>query len=983
MTTDGIGDRTLRLLIAVIFAVLVFLPLLFVSHDLNNLAALRYNQELEDARLKLIDEVNSCKDELVPRLYIEKLAKAGDAHIGLVSETADKPVFQKNVDPQLITASTNAQLRSFYQQQAGLEPLIQVAFAVDCRQIWSWYSPQMPALSVQEREIIDLTLAHYAADKDLCEPVMQSDPLALNNYYRTLQIAKRNYSGISTAMQATLYQHFSDLSFTQNNQGVCYEMAANRFGSRNLYCYYRAIKDGKSFYGGYFVIFASAGLKSSDILEAAKKPSSKDFQRSFSAESSFQLNCIEQDGDKLQLTSLLPTELAGFNRVTGSLSALPRYLTVSLSIRDINQVYRKSLLQIAAVGRMTALATFLLMTYFVLFGFPGILRLRLRMLTVIALVLLIPYFLLGYFCLGLLNSIQNLEKHELKAEGESLMYRVRNYFIDQKLQMVLHMLKSKHRLAHAMQRSGDEILQMNVHDVLNAGSFADMTFFRDDGTARNFRDRDVANSKIAMIDSLLSVKYLDNLGVLQRQEPRVKKLLEQVVLADGFISTLKRDYYEHYIMQNEAVESADVRKVDNFARMIYYLIPDAAQAGLPVRAMAMTNISNSGYMMINPQNFTPEIYSETTGRARHHFALGQRRIDDTVLRWWPEYLSPDSRLRQLLDNALTRRSNGFRVRSQNGRLEFEHYRFEKDQPVVISGVSQSMPDLMLHLLVRSFPLLMFALVFLSLFLFADVLAVLFIVPVKGFQQAAAQIGRGNLQTRVEIARTDEFALLADSFNRMGTGLQQREKIRRFVSEDLYQQLGQRTVAETPRLERVSMLASDIRGFTSLSEKTDPQLVVSLLNDYFTEMEAAITSCGGFVERLVGDAVVAVFYHAEGRSCEQQAVLAAWQMRARLAQLNARRAVAGLFTVDNGIGIASGRVFAGIAGAKSGRRIYSVIGEVVQLAEEIESLTRTVPSRILLCSATAARLDERYKLSEVSGPTGVRAFALVACEVADV
>ena len=62
MITDGVSDRTLRLLIAVIFAVLVFLPLLFVSHDLNNLAALRYNQELEDARLKLIDEVNSCKD---------------------------------------------------------------------------------------------------------------------------------------------------------------------------------------------------------------------------------------------------------------------------------------------------------------------------------------------------------------------------------------------------------------------------------------------------------------------------------------------------------------------------------------------------------------------------------------------------------------------------------------------------------------------------------------------------------------------------------------------------------------------------------------------------------------------------------------------------------------------------------------------------------------------------------------------------------
>ena len=104
-----------------------------------------------------------------------------------------------------------------------------------------------------------------------------------------------------------------------------------------------------------------------------------------------------------------------------------------------------------------------------------------------------------------------------------------------------------------------------------------------------------------------------------------------------------------------------------------------------------------------------------------------------------------------------------------------------------------------------------------------------------------------------------------------------------------------------------------------------------------------------------------------------------EMRARLADLNERRVAAGMFTVDNGIGTASGHVFAGMAGSRSGRRIYSVIGEVVQRAEKIESLTRTVASRILLCPATAAALDECFQLAAIENQSDVEAFALVACE----
>jgi class 3 adenylate cyclase len=274
---------------------------------------------------------------------------------------------------------------------------------------------------------------------------------------------------------------------------------------------------------------------------------------------------------------------------------------------------------------------------------------------------------------------------------------------------------------------------------------------------------------------------------------------------------------------------------------------------------------------------------------------------------------------------------------------------------------------------------MFVVLFVSLFLFADILAVLFISPVSGFHSAARQIASGNYQLRVEIENTDEFSQLASSFNQMTLGLAQREKMRRFVSEDLYEQLGQQSVSAEPRISQVTLLASDIRRFTALSEKYEPQQIVNLLNDYFTEMETAITSCGGFIERLVGDAVVAVFYQSGGQQSEQQAAFAAWRMRARLFKLNQQRSAVGLFTIENGIGIATGQAFSGMAGVESGRRIFSVIGEVSRRAEKIEAASRFVESRILLCKYTAEKLDQRFKVTDATRQCGLAAYTLIDCE----
>jgi class 3 adenylate cyclase len=106
------------------------------------------------------------------------------------------------------------------------------------------------------------------------------------------------------------------------------------------------------------------------------------------------------------------------------------------------------------------------------------------------------------------------------------------------------------------------------------------------------------------------------------------------------------------------------------------------------------------------------------------------------------------------------------------------------------------------------------------------------------------------------------------------------------------------------------------------------------------------------------------------------------MRRRLAALNARRAAAGLFVIDNGIGIATGEAVSGIAGSPDGRQVLSVIGEVTLIAEKLESASRHVGSRILLCQQTAAGVKNAAAMSDVTDLCGLPAFCLVADEVSD-
>ena len=178
---------------------------------------------------------------------------------------------------------------------------------------------------------------------------------------------------------------------------------------------------------------------------------------------------------------------------------------------------------------------------------------------------------------------------------------------------------------------------------------------------------------------------------------------------------------------------------------------------------------------------------------------------------------------------------------------------------------------------------------------------------------------------------------------------QRKRLMRFLPRDMVSQLdaGEITLELGGEMREVTVLISDIRGFTSFSEGKDPQYIVTLLNEYFTEMTHIIRQHQGMVDKFIGDGILAVFGAPLDNSQHCQCgVKAALEMQVALGKLNQRWAEEGHSHLDMGIGIHTGNVLVGNVGSPE-RMEYTVIGDTVNLTSRIEGLTKSLDRPILI------------------------------------
>jgi class 3 adenylate cyclase len=244
-------------------------------------------------------------------------------------------------------------------------------------------------------------------------------------------------------------------------------------------------------------------------------------------------------------------------------------------------------------------------------------------------------------------------------------------------------------------------------------------------------------------------------------------------------------------------------------------------------------------------------------------------------------------------------------------------------------------------------------------------------PVRALTRGVARVADGDLSQPLPVRSRDEVGQLTRAFNEMVDGLRQRDFIRdtfgRYVSPEVA-----RAVLESPgglRLggekREVTILMSDLRGYTRWAEGADPAVVVQVLNAYLGRMAEIVIEHGGTIDEFIGDAICAVFGapldhpdHAE------RAAACAIAMQLAMVGVNGENRARGWPALEMGIGLDTGEVVLGNIGSEK-RTKYGVVGSTVNQAARVEACT--VGGQVLLGPSTRTRLRE---LVEVGPPQQV-------------
>lgn len=187
---------------------------------------------------------------------------------------------------------------------------------------------------------------------------------------------------------------------------------------------------------------------------------------------------------------------------------------------------------------------------------------------------------------------------------------------------------------------------------------------------------------------------------------------------------------------------------------------------------------------------------------------------------------------------------------------------------------------------------------------------------------------------------------------------------RYVPGEVVEEITSREVKLGGERKEVTVLFSDIRNFTAMSEKKDPALVVQDLNEYFELMSKIIFTYNGMIDKYLGDGIMAIFGapisypgHAD------KSVLAALDMVAEVRELKKRWEKIGKKGFDIGIGINSGEAIIGNIGAER-RMDYTAIGDIVNLAARLEPLNKEFGTNIIISESTRRRLKIGFNLRDL-------------------
>jgi adenylate cyclase len=247
-------------------------------------------------------------------------------------------------------------------------------------------------------------------------------------------------------------------------------------------------------------------------------------------------------------------------------------------------------------------------------------------------------------------------------------------------------------------------------------------------------------------------------------------------------------------------------------------------------------------------------------------------------------------------------------------------------------------------------------------------------PIRILVDATRSVAKGRLDVHVTPISKDEVGELSQAFNEMTKGLEERDRVKNAFTKFHSKEIAEKILSGQIRLggerREAVIFFSDVRGFVSMTDHMPPEAIVEMLNEYMTRMVTIIQKHGGVVDKYVGDAIMALWgVPVSSPDDTENALKACLEMRMELAALNQLRLSRGESPIRIGMGLHRGEVIAGNIGSES-KMEYTVIGDAVNLASRIESMTKDF-GRDLLISHSVYENAKLQFLMESCGSVPVK------------
>src|ERR1035437_6268784 len=268
-----------------------------------------------------------------------------------------------------------------------------------------------------------------------------------------------------------------------------------------------------------------------------------------------------------------------------------------------------------------------------------------------------------------------------------------------------------------------------------------------------------------------------------------------------------------------------------------------------------------------------------------------------------------------------------------------------------------------------------------------------VVPVNELLYNMKRIGEGHLDAQAIVRTNDEIGELTAGYNQMSSELnsyisrisRMNEAYYRFVPREFLDELGKKDISQIELGDQVqremTILFTDIRGFTELSEDLSPKDTFDFINQYLGIMEPIITNNSGFIDKYIGDSIMALF-----SKDADDALIATLEMRRVLIDFNEIRESEGKAPIEFGTGIHTGNLMLGIVGGY-GRMDGTVVSDSVNLASRLEGITKYYGAAAIISEDTLIKLKNptmfNYRLLDIAKVKGkkkaVYIFELIDAE----